>query len=114
MIEPTKTGRFVSGRFYSNVKYKANLRGIYFDLSLEFMDNLIEEQNHRCYYSGLPIDAKTRNAITASLDRTDSSKGYTEDNVHFLHKSVNMSKWTHSEEEFLQLIDTIYKHIHEV
>ena len=106
----TKTGRYVSGRFYSSVKYKANKRGIYFapDLTIEFLDELIEQQEFKCFYSGLPIDAKTRNGITASLDRRDSSGGYTRDNVQFLSTHCNMSKWTLTEEQYMTLVKNIY------
>lgn len=105
-----KTGRFVSGRFYSSIKYKANKRNILFNLDIEFLDELILAQEHRCAYSDLEIDAKTRGFTTASLDRIDSSGAYEPGNVQFLHKDVNMSKWTHSEEAFFNLIDKIYKH----
>lgn len=106
-----KTGVYVSGRFYSSIKYKANLRGIHFaeDLTLEFLDELIAKQDFKCHYSGLPIDAKTRNGITASLDRRDSNLGYTRDNVQFVSTNVNMSKWILDETEYLFLIKNIYE-----
>src|SRR5690348_16849876 len=109
-MDPTKTGKYVSGRFFSSIKYKANLRGIHFDLTLPFLDKLIKEQGFRCKYSGLPIDAKTRGKITASLDRIDSDKGYTEDNVQFVSIKVNYMKHVLDQTEFLDLIRKIYQH----
>ena len=38
---------------------------------------------------------------TASLDRIDSSKGYTIDNVQWVHKKVNMMKKDMSDSEFI-------------
>jgi hypothetical protein len=107
--QPSKTGQYISGKFFSNVKYEAARRGIEFDLTIDFLDGLIRGQNHKCYYTELPIDAKTRDSITASLDRLDSSKGYTKDNVHFVIKDVNMMKWTLKEKRFTQLCKLVAK-----
>ena len=108
----TKTGKYVSGRFYSSVKYKAKKRGIDFadDLTIGFLDELLEKQNFKCFYSGLPIDAKTRGSITASLDRRDSSRGYSRDNICFSTIPCNMSKWIMSEKDFMELVKSVYEH----
>lgn len=108
MTTPPKTGEFVSGKFFSNVRYEAARRNIPFDLDITFLDSLMKKQKHRCVYSGMPIDARTRGAITASLDRIDSNRGYFEDNVQFVLKDVNYMKWTLEEEKFLSLIEKIY------
>lgn len=107
-----KTGKYVSGKFYSSVKYKANKRGIDFadDLTIEFLDELLEQQEFKCFYSGLPIDAKTRNGITASLDRRDSNRGYERGNVVFTTIAANMCKWILPEEDFMSLVKSIYEH----
>lgn len=109
----SKTGQYVSGRFYSSSKYEAKRRNIFFadDITLDYLDWLLQEQEFKCFYSGVAIDAKTRNGITASLDRRDSSLGYTRDNIQFVHKSVNMSKWIHSEEVFLSMVTSIYENM---
>ena len=104
-----KTGQFISGRLFSAIKYKANLRNIEFDLTLDFVDALFESQQGLCYYSGLPIDGKTRNLVTASLDRTDSSIGYVESNVRWVHKDVNFMKHSATETHFFELVDKIYE-----
>lgn len=104
-----KTGIYVSGRVFSAIKYKAKLRGIDFNIDLPFLDELYKLQNGLCYYSGLPIDAKTRNQVTASLDRTDSALGYVPSNVRWVHKEVNFMKHTASEEHFFELIDKIHE-----
>jgi hypothetical protein len=38
---------------------------------------------------------------TASLDRKDSSKGYTKDNVQWIHKTINFMKGQMSDQEFV-------------
>jgi len=110
MDSMSKTGQYVSGRFYSSSKYEAKRRNIYFadDITLDYLDQLLEEQSFKCFYSGLEIDAKTRGAVTASLDRRDSNLPYTRDNIQFVHKNVNFMKWTLPESLFLSTIINIY------
>jgi hypothetical protein len=38
---------------------------------------------------------------TASLDRIDSSRGYTADNIQWVHKHVNLMKRSFNEEYFI-------------
>lgn len=75
-------------------------RKIPFELSLEFIGDLLEQQDYKCALSGLPISALEG---TASLDRIDSSKGYTYDNVQWLHKDINMMKRHYSQDYFIYL-----------
>jgi hypothetical protein len=41
--------------------------------------------------------------VTASLDRIDSFKPYTDDNIQWVHKHINAMKLNHSEEYFIEL-----------
>ena len=54
------------------------------------------------------LDRKGKNQ-TASLDRIDSSKGYTKNNVQWLHKDINIMKRDFPEEKFLFLCKQIVK-----
>ena len=40
---------------------------------------------------------------TASLDRTDSAKGYVKGNVQWVHKNINLMKGTFSQKEFIAI-----------
>jgi hypothetical protein len=44
---------------------------------------------------------------TASLDRIDSSKGYCEDNVQWVHKDINRMKNTFDQDYFISLCKLI-------
>lgn len=46
---------------------------------------------------------------TASLDRIDSSKGYTEDNVWWINKHVNIMKNVYELDYFLDICSLITK-----
>ena len=81
----THNGRFVS------LRSGAKSRGIYFELTKEFM---IANWNADCNYCGVKLDI-------ARFDRVDSDKGYTEANVVPCCKNCNYVKLTHTPEFLL-------------
>jgi hypothetical protein len=97
---------FISGTWYGSIKKNAKARGLEFLVSQEYLNNLLIKQDHKCALSGLPIEIKFgrgNKETTASLDRIDNSKPYTEENVQFVHKHINYMKWTHDQDYFLAL-----------
>lgn len=94
-----------SPRYYhEHTKHSARRRKIEFNISKEFIMNLLDKQNNTCVLSGLDIHLSNR---TASLDRIDSSKGYTEDNVQWVHKIVNFMKQKMSNQELIDMCKRI-------
>jgi len=92
----------VSSTYFSSLKRGAEggkgRKPIAFEVDIDFVANLLDVvQGGVCSLSGLPISIYDK---TASLDRIDSSVGYTKDNVQWLHKDVNMMKRHYSEEYF--------------
>ncbi len=88
-----------------------------FDLTEEFIKDLLEnKQQNKCSITNLPIfirDSKKQITLhdTASLDRIDSKKGYTKDNVQWLALGINYMKLDFTEEELhiiLKLIKQNY------
>lgn len=75
-----------------------------FNLTLEFIADLLEAQDYKCKLTGLPISAKEG---TASLDRINSERGYLPDNVQWLHKDVNMMKRHYSQDYFVMLCQKV-------
>lgn len=97
---------------YSHIEWSAKKRNIKFDVSKEYLWELFQKQEGKCYYTGDDIFLGVRNqrgGKTASLDRLDSSKGYTEDNVVWCHKDINLMKRDKSEQEFYELCQKILK-----
>lgn len=86
-----------------------NGREIEVNLTSEYLAELYEKQNGKCAITGLPIEAsitntKNRGRVwTASVDRIDSSKGYIEGNVQWLHKDINRMKWDLDTDKFIEL-----------
>lgn len=99
----------LSKTHFNSICNGAKVRDIKFDISLEFLWNLFLKQKGKCAMSGVPLvlEAKIRNTnpdwsvITASVDRIDSTKPYTEDNVWWIHKRLNRLKNSFSMEELL-------------
>lgn len=77
-----------------------------FNISVKELADLYEKQNHKCALSGLSIEpdtSKTLNQQMMSIDRKDSYKGYTLDNIQLVDKRINMMKGSLSDEEFIDL-----------
>ena len=99
----------LSGTHFLAIKAGASRRNIPFELSPKFLWKLFEKQKGLCALTDKPIilvnKIKNNNVdwdiITASVDRKDSTKGYTEDNVWWVHKEINRLKNTYSLEELL-------------
>lgn len=104
----------LSAQYYGMIKNRAKKKNIVFDVSKEFLWDLFEKQKRTCALSGLPLNLshskRCEDEQTASLDRIDSSKGYTKENVQWVHKDVNLMKNTLQESHFLELCEAIYKH----
>lgn len=101
-------GKLAQSKF-SHIKYGAISRGLEFNITIEFAWELYQKQNGKCFYTGLDIELKPRNNghMTASMDRIDSTKGYLENNVVWIHKDVNLMKNTFTKEYFLSLCQLI-------
>ena len=103
----------IQGSYWASVKGAAKLRKIYFDITIEYIWGLFLEQDRKCKYSGVELTLSTNNLehrmgeYTASLDRIDSSKGYIEGNVHWVHKRINVMKGNMPEQEFLNFCEAV-------
>ena len=58
-----------------------------------------EQQRGLCALSGLPISIK----VDASIDRIDSQKGYTRDNIQWVHNDVNLMKNGFDQTYFIEM-----------
>jgi hypothetical protein len=103
-------------RVFSKIKGEAAKRNIDFNITIEEMWNLFLKQNRKCALTGVkiyfPKSSKDENIgnRTASLDRIDSGKGYTIDNVQWVHKDVNIMKRDIKQDRFIEICDTISKY----
>jgi hypothetical protein len=104
----------IHGKRWYIIKNGAKKRGHKFDLNIKDAWKLYEKQNRKCAISG--VDIAFSNTIsslsdtTASLDRIDSTLGYTLDNVQWVHKEVNLMKQGMCMKQFLVWIKIIEKY----
>lgn len=101
----------LNGKYWWQIKNRAERRGYLIEISIEYAWNLYLQQNKKCALSGLPISFANSNKksseTTASLDRIDSSKGYIEGNVQWVHKHVNIMKNIYEQNYFISLCKLI-------
>lgn len=75
---------------------RSKKKNLYIDIDLEFLKELWNKQNGKCALTGFDmnfnITNKNRNPYVLSLDRKDSLKGYTKDNVQLVCYSANVMK----------------------
>lgn len=97
-------------QIWSQIQAHARDRNLEVSVTREHAFSLLEQQNYLCALTGLPIKiAESRTAhnvsrdTTASLDRIDSSLGYVEGNIWWVHKEVNIMKHKSSLRRFVQL-----------
>ena len=96
---------------YSRLKRASKKRNIHFELLIEDLENQFIKQNKKCQFSNIELTIKAHNSkekSTASLDRIDSEKGYTIDNIQWIHKDLNYMKRNMPENQFFDWIRIIY------
>jgi hypothetical protein len=98
---------------WSTIKKNASTRNILFEITIDQAWGLFELQHRKCSYTGqiltliaLPGWAGRKN-VTGSLDRIDSSKGYTVENCTWVHKDINRLKWDLAEDQIINLCNMV-------
>lgn len=77
---------------FESCKRGALDRNIPFHITKEDVTRMCIESNGKCALSGLPLSSEYNNPMKASIDRIDSSKGYTVENVQLVGSMVNKAK----------------------
>lgn len=99
----------ISGQKWSSYRCGAERRGLDFLITIEYVWDLFLKQDRKCGLTGLDIFFGKTNTSesTASLDRIDSSKGYVEGNVMWVHKDINKMKMDLDKIEFIKMCKLI-------
>lgn len=117
LIPSNRRDQYTPFRYYFR---NARKRFKDFDLSLEYLKQLWDEQKGICPYTGIHLQLAEYKAnhndpiYTASLDRIDSSKGYIKGNVQFISTAINYMKNNMSHEDTITLCKIIAKHVVEL
>jgi hypothetical protein len=103
------------GKALGNARNRAKKKGIPFELTREYIIELFEKQNGKCYYSGLQLNIvktnkdRTHDPLKMSLDCVDPELGYTKGNVVWCAYCVNALKLKMSKEEMINICRHIVK-----
>ena len=94
---------------FRTFKQNAKSRNIPFDITMIEIWDIYQSQNGKCALTGLPISFGKRAIDTnsASPDRIDPTKGYTKDNIQWVHKDINYIKWDLQQDRFIELVRLI-------
>ena len=111
-LKSNKTIGELTGVQWTNIKKAWRVRSkniSEFSLTQKEAWDIFANQQGKCIFSGVDIKL-ARNTKdmqfgikTASLDRIDSSRGYTNDNVCWVHKIINSMKYEYSKHYFIYL-----------
>jgi hypothetical protein len=103
----------ITGTYWCMLTANAKKRNIQLNITIEYIWNLFILQNKKCALSDLPLCFEPKQSLgaerTASLDRIDSSKGYIEGNVQWVHKDINYMKLDNDQDYFIDLCTKIAK-----
>lgn len=97
---------------YRNYKYTAKSKNILFDISYEDFKNYTSKN---CEYCGVEPsilifnETKTKSSFINGIDRVDSKKHYTTDNIKTCCTTCNYAKRLQTEEEFLNWLKRAYE-----
>ncbi len=96
-------------KFFNSIKAGAETRNLTFNITIEYISDLLNLQNYKCCLSGQEIFLRKIGALTtstdstASLDRIDSTKGYVEGNCQWVHKNINKMKNNLDQDYFIEM-----------
>jgi hypothetical protein len=98
----------ISGTYIAKTISSAVSRKIKFDVEPKDLWQKFLDQNGNCVYTGSRLSfassyKRCKTEQTASLDRIDSSLGYTKDNIQWVHKKINWMKWEIDESVFVEM-----------
>jgi hypothetical protein len=100
-------------------KAGAKSRNYLFEVSIEYLQNILEKQNFKCAYTDIqmlcPKTYNEKREMTSSpyllsLDRIDNELGYLEGNVQFVCVWTNKAKGSYTDKMFKEILNK-YKNI---
>lgn len=97
-------GEISASKFFEYTRNAAR-RKLEFRITIQDLWEQFLKQNKQCAITKLPLTfPKTHGdrTATASLDRIDNNKGYTKNNIQWLHKEINYMKSDLSVEDFIK------------
>lgn len=98
-------------KIFKNSKKTAAMRRLEFSITFEEVQQLLLKQRGLCFYSGRQMTLSTNDPCKLTLDRVDSSLGYTAGNVVLCAYAANLMKRALSVEDFSSWVSAIHVHM---
>lgn len=95
---------------------RSKIKNIDLNISKDYAYALYLKQNKKCALTGIDIKLPMcgtdylKKDWSASLDRIDSSVGYIEGNVQWVHKDINRMKNIYSQNYFIHMCGQVFRH----
>ena len=108
-----KAPNLMFGKALNNAKLRASKRSLPFNLTREYITNLFDSQDGKCYYSGIKMNIvksnvfKVHDPFKMTLDCVDPKLGYIEGNVVWCLYCINALKLEMSKEEMFDVCSKI-------
>ena len=80
-------------------------------ITVEHLHDVWQRQEGLCAYTKLPLSSEAHQLNTVSLDRIDSDKDYTADNIQLVCVPINRMKLDYSEDQFIQLCKLVAQNV---
>ena len=100
-----------------NIRRHCKQKNKEFAITLQDLKEQWDKQNGICIYTGLQMinspyvmNHQERAFNRASVDRIDSSKGYTKDNIHFVTMMANLAKNSWTEQQLLDFCKLVVEY----
>lgn len=106
----------IPGYYICSVKKGAESRNFEYSVTNEYLQKTLEDQNFKCILSGRDLLMEVSNTHhltgewgknTGSIDRIDSTKGYVEGNIQWIHKDLQSPKSSKTNQEFYNMCKLI-------
>ena len=93
-------------RLLANLKQRAKKKNLPFDLEVSDIEGVVE-----CPVFGFELKRNENKSLnnSFSVDRKDSTKGYTKDNIQILSQLANTMKSSASREELIMFAKWVFK-----
>lgn len=111
---------YIGLTYFYRINYGAQKRNIAFPITIEDLNNRFIYQSGKCELTGLDLTFSIRNKNkkytqgTASLDRINSNKDYTIDNIQWVHKDINFIKYNLDEQRLLEIAQKVSKNYEDI
>jgi len=93
----------ISGSRLADIKIRAKKKNLEFDLDAQFLWEIFIKQDRKCAITGKELDLTQ----DGSVDRIDSSRGYTKNNVWWVTKDINKMKLDFTLDYFIHLCEMV-------